>query len=65
MCCETQWKRIRLDQDYIGSASGLYLLTFSIPDGDRLGNEKRRGLQWDMMQHLEDLDFADDITLLL
>ena len=27
-------------------------------------NEGRRWLQWDMMKNLEDLDFADDITLL-
>ena len=26
--------------------------------------EGRRGLQWDMMKNLEDLDFADDITLM-
>ena len=27
-------------------------------------NKGRRGLQWDMMKKLEDLDFADDITLM-
>ena len=29
-----------------------------------VANEGRRGLQWDMMKNLEDLDFADDITLM-
>ena len=31
---------------------------------ERTTEDQKRGIQWDMMNHLEDLDFADDIILM-
>ena len=47
----------------------MYHLPYTFPHHSKLGDEevntdKSRGIQWDLLSHLKDLDFADDLAIL-